>query len=152
MKAATLKVAAVVAKETSAGTPGGGNTTPPAAGGGAPVPGSGSTPARNPALSLPAVNPGASTGGQPVSLSTLRQLPAAFIRYALPALLILGGLAALAGTSVLAGAGEGGVLGRLRQLERAVTAFGKSAKNLTGRAGTVWSRLSMDRLTRRGKD
>ncbi|HEV2375406.1 MAG TPA: hypothetical protein VGS19_25000 [Streptosporangiaceae bacterium] len=155
MKAATLKIAATVAKETSATTPGGGNTTPPA-GGTTPSSGTGlgntASPAPTPSLSLPAVRPGAGQPGQPVSLTAAHQLPAAFTRFVLPALLILGGLAALGGSAVLAGAGEGGVLGGLHRLGKATSSWGQAARNLPGQVRAVRSRLPMERFARRGKD
>jgi len=60
-------------------------------------------------------------------LAAAHPQPAAFTRYALPALLILGGLSALAGSSALLGTSEGGIRGRLAALGAATAALGRSA-------------------------
>src|SRR5215831_2215517 len=81
-------------------------------------PGSGASPS--------ASQPGGQSGPQ-ISLAAAHPQPAAFTRYALPALLILGGLSALAGSSALLGTSEGGVRGRLRALSTGTAALGRSA-------------------------
>ena len=65
--------------------------------------------------------------GPRITLAAAHPQPAAFTRYALPALLILGGLSALAGSSALLGTSEGGIRGRLRALGAGTAALGRSA-------------------------
>jgi hypothetical protein len=88
-----------------------------------PTPGS----SAGPAVSLPTV-----VSGPQISLAAAHPQPAALTRFALPALLILGGLAALAGSSVLLGTSEGGIRGSLRALGTSTAALGRSA----------WTRIS----------
>jgi hypothetical protein len=54
--------------------------------------------------------------------------PATITRYALPALLILGGLAALAGSSSLVGADPAEAAARLRRLRRDGAAWSRKAR------------------------
>jgi hypothetical protein len=75
----------------------------------------------------PSVSQPATTSGPQISLAAAHPQPAAFTRYALPALLILGGLSALAGSSALLGTSEGGIRGRLRALGAGTAALGRSA-------------------------
>ena len=76
----------------------------------------------SPSASQPAAN-----SGPRITLAAAHPQPAAFTRYALPALLILGGLSALAGSSALLGTSEGGIRGRLAALGAATAALGRSA-------------------------
>jgi hypothetical protein len=76
----------------------------------------------NPSASQPAPN----TGPQ-IRLAAAHPEPAGLTRYVLPALLIFGGLAALAGSSTLLGTSEGGFRGRLRALGTGTAALGRSA-------------------------
>ena len=76
----------------------------------------------SPSASQPATN-----SGPRITLAAAHPQPAAFTRYALPALLILGGLSALAGSSALLGTSEGGIRGRLRALGTGTAALGRSA-------------------------
>jgi hypothetical protein len=136
MRAQTRKLAQEVAAQSGnhhgggghhggPGNPGGGsNSTTPNSNSSAP--GSGA----NPSASQPATNTGPG-----ISLAAAHPQPAAFTRYALPALLILGGLSALAGSSALLGTSEGGIRGRLRALSAGTAAVGRSA----------WSRVRPNR-------
>ena len=82
-------------------------------------------------MSLPGVNPG--NGGPPISMVPLAHVsPATITRYALPALLILGGLAALAGSSSLLGADPAEAAARLRRLRRDGAAWGRKARLRVG--------------------
>jgi hypothetical protein len=76
----------------------------------------------NPSASQPASN-----SGPQIRLAAAHPAPAALTRYALLALLIFGGLAALAGSSTLLGTSEGGFRGRLRALRTGTAALGRSA-------------------------
>jgi hypothetical protein len=65
--------------------------------------------------------------GPQISLAAAHPQPAALTRFALSALLILGGLAALGGSSVLLGTSEGGIRGSLRAFGTSTAAWGRSA-------------------------
>jgi len=102
-------------------------------------PGVGSSPSPTPSpssspggsVSLPQVNP--NDGGPPISMVPLAHVsPATITRYALPALLILGGLAALAGSSSLVGADPAEAAARLRRLRRDGAAWGRKARRRLG--------------------
>jgi len=69
----------------------------------------------------------ASNSGPQIRLAAAHPAPAALTRYVLPALLIFGALAALAGSSTLLGTSEGGFRGRLRALGAGTAALGRSA-------------------------
>jgi hypothetical protein len=58
--------------------------------------------------------------------------PATVTRYALPALLILGGLAALAGSSSLVGADPAGAAARLRRLRQSGRVWARHARRYVG--------------------
>jgi hypothetical protein len=125
MRARTRKLAAEVANQTGAsgggGGGGGGSGGSGGSGGGStssPAPGSGASPS----VSLPGVQ-----AGPGISLAAAHPQPATLTRFALPALLILGGLAALAGSSVLLGTSEGGIRGSLRAFGTSTAAMGRSA-------------------------
>jgi hypothetical protein len=75
----------------------------------------------------PSASQPAKQSGPQISLAAAHPEPAALTRYALPALLILGGLSALAGSSALLGTSEGGIRGRLRALGTGTAALGRSA-------------------------
>jgi len=79
-------------------------------------------------VALPGINPG--DGGPPISMVPLAHVsPATITRYALPALLILGGLAALAGSSSLVGADPAEAAARLRRLRQDGAAWGRKARS-----------------------
>src|SRR4029077_11314162 len=100
-------------------------TNPGLASGAAPAPSATTSPGGS--VSLPAVNP--SNGGPPISMVPVAHLsPATITRYALPALLILGGLAALAGSSSLVGADPAEAAARLRRLRRDGAAWSRKAR------------------------
>jgi hypothetical protein len=128
MAAATMKDAVAVLHQTGATTTPGGGTTNPGTGSTAPAP-SVPSPSTSPggSVSLPKVNPG--DGGPPISMVPLAHVsPATITRYALPALLILGGLAALAGSSSIVGADPAEAAARLRRLRRDGAAWGRKAR------------------------
>src|SRR5215472_3458458 len=124
MRAHTRKLALEVANQTGAhgGGGGGGQGGSAGSGGGS----NSSSPTPSPAASSAVSLPGAVAGPQ-ISLAAAHPQPAAFTRFALPALLILGGLAALAGSSVLLGTSEGGIRGSLRAFGTSTAAMGRSA-------------------------
>ena len=74
----------------------------------------------------PSVSQPAATTAPRISLAAAHPQPAALTRFALPALLILGGLSALR-SSALLGTSEGGIRGRLRALGAGTAALGRSA-------------------------
>jgi hypothetical protein len=89
---------------------------------------SAASPSPGPKLSLP---PNRLTGR--IRFVAVAHPPAApFTRFALPALLILGGLAALAGSFAMAGSVDGGFRARLRRI---------------GRDGAAWTRGTWSRAT-----
>ena len=124
MRAHTRKLALEVAHQTGAhgGGGGGGQSGSGGSGGGS----NSSSPAPSPGASPGVSLPGAQSGPQ-ISLAAAHPQPAALTRFALPALLILGGLAALAGSSVLLGTSEGGIRGSLRAFGTSTAAMGRSA-------------------------
>jgi hypothetical protein len=124
MREQTLKAASEVLHQTGDSTSGGGNGPGHS---GQPSAPSGSQPTSS---ASPSPQPGSSGSSssttppavhQAVSLVSASTKPASITRYALPALLIFGALAALGGSSALAGTGEGGIAGRLRRLWQAST-------------------------------
>jgi len=124
MRAHTRKLALEVANQTGAhgGGGGGGQSGSGGSGGGS----NSSSPAPSPGASPGVSLPGAQSGPQ-ISLAAAHPQPAALTRFALPGLLILGGLAALAGSSVLLGTSEGGIRGSLRAFGTSTAAMGRSA-------------------------
>jgi hypothetical protein len=129
MREQTLKAANEVLHQTGNTTGGGGNngnngnnghSTQPSAPGTSTPGGPSSQPTSPSSTTQPPAH-------QPVSLVSANVKPSSVLRYALPVLLILGALAALGGSSALAGTGEGGIPGRLRRLWRA-TATWRGAK------------------------
>ena len=81
---------------------------------------------------LPAATPSPGPTGNPISLvNDANAQPASITRYILPALLILGGLAALAGSSSLIGSSTTPLSARLRRI---------------GQAPVTWSRATRKRL------
>jgi hypothetical protein len=129
MRARTRKLAAEVAKQKGSGK-GGGSGGPGAGPTSSPQPSSTSSPGTSPSVSPPATPP-----GQRISLAAAHPQPATFTRFALPALLIFGGLSALAGSSALVGTAEGGFRGRLRALAAGTAAMSRSA----------WARVTPNR-------
>ena len=126
LRAKTRKLAVEVANQSGGhhgGGGGGGGGGHHGAGPGSSSPNSSSP---GPGTSTPGSQPAATTAPR-ISLAAAHPQPAAFTRYALPALLILGGLAALAGSSALMGTAEGGFRGRLRALGAGTAAAGRSA-------------------------
>jgi hypothetical protein len=125
MAAKTLKDATAVLHQTGATTTPG--TTNPGTGSTTPAPTASPSTSPGGSVSLPQVNPG--DGGPPISMVPLAHvLPATITRYALPALLILGGLAALAGSSSMVGADPAEAAARLRRLRRDGAAWGRKAR------------------------
>jgi hypothetical protein len=160
MRAQTRKLAVEVAKQTGnttgGGSPGGrghGGGNPSGTGSGNPggsTPAGGSAPGSQPSgtSSTPAgkgtsggTHP-STTAHSPISLVSSHAGPASITRFALPALLILGAIAALGGSFALAGSAEGGALARLRRLSRATAAWSRQAAK---------SRPGPRHLTRRRK-
>jgi hypothetical protein len=101
------------------GNPGGGSSSSSSS--------SGSSSANSGSGANPSASQPASNSGPQIKLAAAHLEPAALTRYALPALLIFGGLAALAGSSTLLGTSEGGFRGRLRALGTGTAALGRSA-------------------------
>ena len=115
MAATTRKDATAVLHQTGATTTPKTTTNPGLGSGASPTPSSTTSPGGS--VSLPGISP--STGGQPISMVPVAHVsPATVTRYALPALLILGGLAALAGSSSLVGADPAETAARLRRLRQ----------------------------------
>jgi hypothetical protein len=128
MAATTLKDATAVLHQTGA------TRTPKAP---SPGLGTGAAPAPSPttspggSVSLPGISP--SSGAQPISMVPVAHVsPATVTRYALPALLILGGLAALAGSSSLVGADPAGAAARLRRLRQSGRVWARHAHRYVG--------------------
>jgi hypothetical protein len=129
MAAATKKDATAVLNQTGA------TTTPQTANPGLGSGGTSATPSAttSPAgsVSLPGVGP--ANGGPPISMVPVAHVsPASITRYALPALLILGGLAALAGSSSLFGADPAEASARLRRIGKDTAAWGRKARLRVG--------------------
>jgi len=124
MRAHTRKLALEVANQTGAhgGGGGGGQGGSGGSGTGSNSSSSNTSSGTGGSVSLPGVQ-----SGPQISLAAAHPQPAAFTRFALPALLILGGLAALAGSSVLLGTSEGGIRGSLRAVGTSTAALGRSA-------------------------
>jgi ABC-type phosphate transport system substrate-binding protein len=126
LAAKTRKDAVAVLNQTGAThTSGGGTTNPGTGSSSSPTPSPSASPGGS--VSLPGAGPG--DGGPPISMVPLAHVsPATITRYALPALLILGGLAALAGSSSLLGADPAEAVARLRRLGRDGAAWGRKAR------------------------
>ena len=90
------------------------------------------TPTSSPgSVSLPTVAPASAAPG--ISLVNVANAgPASITRYILPALLILGGLAALAGSSSLIGASGGPISARLRRIGKGSAALSRAVPNRLG--------------------
>jgi hypothetical protein len=129
MAATTLKDATAVLHQTGATTT---PKTPPNPGvssRSSPTPSATSSPGGS--ASPPGVSP--SSGGQPITLVPVAHVsPATITRYALPALLILGGLAALAGSSSLIGADPAEAAARLRRMRQDSVAWTRKAGRYVG--------------------
>jgi hypothetical protein len=128
MRAQTRKLAREVAAQSGNHNGGGGHH------GGQGKPGSGSkssssgnSSANSGSGASPSASQPASNSGPQIRLAAAHLGPAALTRYILPALLVFGGLAALAGSSTLLGTSEGGFRGRLRALGAGTAALGRSA-------------------------
>jgi len=130
LAATTRKDAKAVLHQTGATRTPKTTTTNPGLGSGAsPAPSATTSPGGS--VSLPGVSP--SNGGQPISLVPVAHVsPATITRYALPALLILGGLAALAGSSSLVGSAPAETAARLRRLRQGSAALGRKARLRAG--------------------
>ena len=124
LRARTRTLAEEVAKQSGNHGGGGGHHN---SGGGTPTPSSSPRSSSHASAASPSASQPATTSGPQISLAAAHPQPAAFTRYALPALLILGGLSALAGSSALLGTSEGGIRGRLRALGAGTAALGRSA-------------------------
>jgi hypothetical protein len=128
MRAQTRKLAREVAAQSGHHNGGGGHHSGPGnPGGGSSSSSSGSSSAGSGSGASPSASQPASNSGPQIKLAAAHLAPAALTRYALPALLIFGGLAALAGSSTLLGTSEGGFRGRLRALGTGTAALGRSA-------------------------
>jgi hypothetical protein len=125
LAAKTRKDATAVLNQTGATHTPGGTTNPGTGSGSSPAPSPSTSPGGS--VSLPGVGPG--NGGPPIGMVPLAHVsPATITRYALPALLILGGLAALAGSSSLIGADPAEAVARLRRLRRDGASWGRKAR------------------------
>jgi hypothetical protein len=124
LRARTRTLAVQVANQSGNHGGGGGHHH---SGGGTPSPSSSPGSSSHGSGASPSASQPATTSGPRITLAAAHPQPAAFTRYALPALLILGGLSALAGSSALLGTSEGGVRGRLRALGAGTAALGRSA-------------------------
>jgi hypothetical protein len=123
LRARTRKLAVEVANQTgNHGGGGGGNGGSGGSGSRSSSPSHNSGSGASPSASQPAAQ-----SGPQISLAAAHPGPASLTRFALPALLILGGLAALGGSSVLLGTSEGGIRGSLRALGTSTAAMGRSA-------------------------
>jgi hypothetical protein len=126
MRAETRKLAVDVAEQNGARSGGGGH------GGSHNSGGNSNSASPSPSSShgsgaSPSASQSAAPSGPRISLAAAHPQPAAFTRFVLPALLILGGLSALAGSSALLGTSEGGFRGRMRALGAGTAALGRSA-------------------------
>ena len=129
LAAKTRKDAVAVLNQTGATHTPGGTTNPGTGSSTPPAPSPSTSPGGS--VSLPKVNPG--DGGPPISMVPLAHVsPGTITRYALPALLILGGLAALAGSSSLVGADPAEAAARLRRLRSDGAAWGRKARRRFG--------------------
>jgi hypothetical protein len=125
LAAKTRKDAVAVLNQTGATSTPGGTNNPGTGSGSSPTPSPSTSPGGS--VSLPGVGPG--SGGPPISMVPLAHVsPSTITRYALPALLILGGLAALAGSSSVIGADPAEAAARLRRLRRDGAAWGRKAR------------------------
>ena len=139
MRAQTRKLAREVAAQSGNHSGGGGhNKGSGNSGAGSNSSSSGNSSANSGSGSSPSASQPASNSGPQIRLAAAHPEPAAFTRFALPALLIFGGLAALAGSSALLGTSEGGFRGRLRALGTGTAALGRSA----------WTRLRPNRTAK----
>jgi hypothetical protein len=130
MAASTRKDATAVLHQTGATTTPGSSTTSPGLGAAASAAPSATT-SPGGSVSLPGVSPPG--GGQPISMVPVAHVsPATVTRYALPALLILGGLAALAGSSSIVGADPAETAARLRRIQQGGTAWARNARKYVG--------------------
>jgi hypothetical protein len=141
LRAETRKAATDVANQTGntgvpgshpgGGAPGGGGLGGGGTGSPTTSPASGSSPSTSASQAAASAStrkpPG--QGTQPVSLVAAHPRPSAITRYALPVLLILGGLAALGGTVAVTGSGEGGFAGQFRRVRRGSAAWGRRARS-----------------------
>jgi len=123
MRAHTRKLALEVANQTGAHGGGGGGSGGSGGSGG----GSHSSSHHSGSGASPSASQPATQSGPQISLAAANPQPASLTRFALPALLILGGLAALAGSSVLLGTSEGGIRGSVRAFGTSTAAMGRSA-------------------------
>jgi hypothetical protein len=129
LAAKTRKDAVAVLNQTGATHTPGGTTSPGTGSNTSPAPSPSTSPGGS--VSLPGIGPG--NGGPPISMVPLAHVsPGTVTRYALPALLILGGLAALAGSSSLVGADPAEAAARLRRLRRDGAAWGRKARLRVG--------------------
>ena len=128
MRAQTRKLAREVAAQSGNHNGGGGHHGGAGNhGAGSSSSSSGNSSANSGSGASPSASQPAPNSGPQIRLAAAHPEPAALTRYALPALLIFGGLAALAGSSTLLGTSEGGFRGRLRALGTGTAALGRSA-------------------------
>jgi hypothetical protein len=129
LRAQTRKLAREVAAQSGNHNGGGGHrgSGNPGGGSGSSSSSSGNSSANSGSGASPSASQPASNSGPQIKLAAAHPEPAPLTRYILPALLIFGGLAALAGSSTLLGTSEGGFRGRLRALGTGTAALGRSA-------------------------
>jgi hypothetical protein len=134
LAAKTRKDAIAVLNQTGATTTPKTKTTHNSGGGGSGT-SSASSSAKSPGTgSASQPSTGATNGAPPIGFVPVAHVsPASITRYALPALLILGGLAALAGSSTLVGSDPAEAAARLRRMRHGSYAFGRKTWGLVTR-------------------
>lgn len=144
LRAQTRRDATAIANQTGSTGSGPGSSSPtgsgpgsnPGGNSGGPAGSSSTTGGSGPGSSTAPSHPGSRSaaktsgqGTQPISLLAAHPQPSAITRFALPALLILGGVAALGGTIAVTGSGEGGFAGQFRRVRRDSAAWGRRARS-----------------------
>ena len=130
LAAQTRKDAIAVLNQTGATTPKK-NSNPGSGSGSGSSSGSGSATGKPGSAAAPTAGPSA-TANPGISLVNASARPAPFTRYIFPALLILGGLAALAGSSMLIGSSPVPLSARLRRFGQGTAAWGRSTRSRLG--------------------
>jgi hypothetical protein len=129
LAAQTRKDATAVLNQTGASPP---KTTNPGTGTGTGSTAGSSSTGKPGSVGLPTVGPSAAAIPGISLVSDQHAQPAPFTRYIFPALLILGGLAALAGSSSLIGASPVPLSTRLRRIGRGTAAWGRTTRSRLG--------------------
>jgi hypothetical protein len=130
LAAQTRKDAIAVLNQTGASPP---KTTNPGTGSGTgSTSGSSSSTGKSGSVGLPTVGPSAAAIPGISLVSDEHAQPAPFTRYIFPALLILGGLAALAGSSSLIGASPVPLSTRVRRIGQGTAAWGRTTRSRLG--------------------